>query len=53
MNQPVMKFEKDLGYLFTCTKQNALLKVHRNEYIPILERSGTYSMREACKAFSS
>lgn len=49
VGSPVNVFEKDLGHLFTCSKRYTLFKVPRDEYIPILTKNGSYSLREACK----
>ena len=51
VNHPVIVFEKDLGHLFTCTQKHHLLKVPRSQYLPILNRNGSYSMKQACKLF--
>lgn len=49
VGSPVFVFEKEMGHLFTCSSKYNLLKVPREEYIPVLTKSGSYSMQEGCK----
>ena len=51
VNQPIIVFEKNLGHLFTCSNKYQLLKVPREEFVPILNRTGSYSTKQACKTY--
>lgn len=49
MKEKVFVFEKDIGHLFTCSRNYHLLKVNNSEFIPILTKTAEYSLKEACK----